>query len=89
MTDREAYLPWNTEGDDPDDWPVMTPEQNETFARNIAAAFPELIDHSEDGPIKPETEQQRVERIRNDERHGEGGTIPTANVRRANYGRGH
>jgi hypothetical protein len=63
----DQFAPWLEDPDDPADIP--TPADPGAAAKAIFAMFPELIDHSNDGPIKPETEAQRIERVRNNERH--------------------
>lgn len=54
IKNAEAFAPWISDPDDPNEC-YLTPEQSEAAARNVAKAYPELIDHSLDGPIKVRT----------------------------------
>jgi hypothetical protein len=49
----ETFAPWISDPDDPADTPTMTIEDCERAAANVARAYPELIDKSMDGPLKP------------------------------------
>jgi hypothetical protein len=51
-TKDDFFGPHITDPDDPADMPMMTDEEATRFSENVAAAFPELIDHSLDGPLK-------------------------------------
>lgn len=51
MTKREQFAPWLTDPDDPADIPACADEN--AAAAALAAAHPELVDKSKDGPIQP------------------------------------
>jgi hypothetical protein len=50
VTKREQFAPWLTDPDDPADVPACADEG--AAAAALAAAHPELVDKSNDGPIK-------------------------------------
>ena len=47
----DFWCPWISDPDDPND-NIMSPEECEAAAQRVAEMYPELIDHSLDGPIK-------------------------------------
>jgi hypothetical protein len=58
-TKREQFAPWLTDPDDPADVPACADEG--AAAAALAAAHPELVDKSNDGPIKKLMDQ--LERV--------------------------